>query len=175
MLKCLFLLLLILPIYIWSVDFLKASTIYELTDKGFGEEVGAIIVSKYREGIKIFVTATVSTKSKKLGFHIHEKNSPMPILVNGKLILGGALGGHWDPDNTQFHGGPYNHHKGHRGDLPNLIVNKQNKSIKQTIIVEDITLTDLSGKSMVITSSNDNYHHKSRDVSTGTRLYAAIF
>lgn len=41
--------------------------------------------------------------------------------VDGKDMVGGGAGGHWDPDKTGAHKGPYDK-TGHKGDLPAVYV-----------------------------------------------------
>lgn len=55
------------------------------------------------------------------GFHLHEKPSCQAAMVDGKSTPAGAAGGHWDPDNSKVHKGPYDD-SGHKGDLPALYV-----------------------------------------------------
>ncbi len=54
------------------------------------------------------------------GFHVHVN----PSCDTKDGIIGGSAGGHYDPEHTGKHFGPYNIN-GHLGDLPALYVDKQ--------------------------------------------------
>ena len=72
------------------------------------------------KGIAIHVVAS-GLKPGQYGFHMHEKNTMSNTTDDkGNTVIGGGLGGHWDPDNTHKHAGP--HGDGHRGDLEMLQV-----------------------------------------------------
>lgn len=104
---------------------------------------------------------------------MHEKNSPEPTTdANGNLVVGGGLGGHWDPDNTQKHAGPDG--DGHRGDLDALTINDDG-SINQVVISAKIKYGDVKGRSFVIHANPDNYTDEPANGGSGARLYTAIF
>lgn len=54
------------------------------------------------------------------GFHVHEKGSCEPGMKDGKAVAALAAGGHFDPQKTGKHSGPYA--DGHLGDLPAIYV-----------------------------------------------------
>ena len=119
-----------------------------------GEKFGTITVTETADGISIEVKAS-GLKPGQVGFHLHEKNSPEPTTdANGNLVVGGGLGGHWDPDNTQKHAGPDG--DGHRGDLDALTINDDG-SINQVVISAKIKYGDVKGRSFVIHANPDNY------------------
>ena len=92
--------------------------IYELSENGKGKIVGSIEVKEQGKGIAIHVVAS-GLKPGQYGFHMHEKNTMSNTTDDkGNTVIGGGLGGHWDPDNTHKHAGP--HGDGHRGDLEML-------------------------------------------------------
>ena len=102
-----------------------------------------------------------------------KKNSTRPTRdANGNTVVGGGLGGHWDPDNTQKHAGPNGN--GHRGDLDALTVNADG-SINQTVVNSKIKYSDIAGKSFVIHENPDNYTDNPANGGSGARLYVAIF
>ena len=148
--------------------------IVELTQRGAGKKVGTITVTETADGISIEVKATgLTAKAGQVGFHLHEKNSTRPTRdANGNTVVGGGLGGHWDPDNTQKHAGPNGN--GHRGDLDALTVNADG-SINQTVVSSKIKYSDIAGKSFVIHENPDNYTDNPANGGSGARLYVAIF
>ena len=143
------------------------SDIVELNENGAGEKFGTITVTETADGISIEVKASgLKSKAGQVGFHLHEKNSPEPTTdANGNLVVGGGLGGHWDPDNTQKHAGPDG--DGHRGDLDALTINDDG-SINQVVI-------SAKGRSFVIHANPDNYTDEPANGGSGARLYTAIF
>lgn len=148
------------------------SDIVELNEKGAGEKFGTITVTETVDGISIEVKAS-GLKPGQAGFHLHEKNSPEPTTdANGNLVVGGGLGGHWDPDNTQKHAGPDG--DGHRGDLDALTINDDG-SINQVVISAKIKYGDVKGRSFVIHANPDNYTDEPANGGSGARLYTAIF
>ena len=75
--------------------------IYELSENGKGKIVGSIEVKEQGKGIAIHVVAS-GLKPGQYGFHMHEKNTMSNTTDDkGNTVIGGGLGGHWDPDNTQ--------------------------------------------------------------------------
>lgn len=81
------------------------------------------------------------------GFHIHIN----PSCANS----GQAAGGHFDPQNTNKHLGPYNK-LGHLGDLPMIYVNHKGEA-KVPVLAPRLKLTDLSKHSLMIHAGGDNY------------------
>lgn len=148
------------------------SSIYELNEKGKGKKVGYIEVTKMKEGVSIRVVAS-GIKPGSVGFHMHEKNSITTTKDDkGQEVIGGGLGGHWDPDNTKKHAGPNG--DGHRGDLDMLIVNENGK-VDQVVTSTRISYEDVKGKSFVIHAMSDNYTDDPVNGGSGARIYAAIF
>lgn len=80
------------------------------------------------------------------GFHLHQH----PDCGNG----GKNAGGHFDPNNTKRHRGPYDN--GHLGDLPVLYVNKRGGAGVVTIAPK-LKVRDLTGLSLMVHASGDNY------------------
>lgn len=146
--------------------------IFELTKQGKGALFGYIEVKKRKDGIAIHVVAS-GLKPGNYGFHMHEKNSVFPTTdADGKQVIGGGLGGHWDPDHTNRHAGPEG--DGHRGDLPMLHVNAKGR-IDQTVVSKRIPFDAVEGKSFVIHAMPDNYTDHPTNGGSGARAYAAVF
>jgi len=81
------------------------------------------------------------------GFHIHEKPSCAD--------KGQAAGGHFDPDKTDSHMGPYRN-DGHLGDLPVLMVDKDGKATIP-VLAPRLQVEDLAGHAIMIHAGGDNY------------------
>lgn len=81
------------------------------------------------------------------GFHVH---------VNPSCAdMGMAAGGHFDPDKTNHHDGPYNA-AGHLGDLPVLIVNADGVASLPTLAPR-FKVAQLKGHAFMIHAGGDNY------------------
>ena len=146
--------------------------IYELSENGKGKIVGSIEVKEQGKGIAIHVVAS-GLKPGQYGFHMHEKNTMSNTTDDkGNTVIGGGLGGHWDPDNTHKHAGP--HGDGHRGDLEMLQVGKEG-TVDQTVISTRIPFKAVKGKAFVIHAMPDNFMDHPVNGGSGARMYAAHF
>lgn len=90
------------------------------------------------------------------GFHIHINHSCAD--------KGMAAGGHLDPKDTGEHKGPYE--KGHLGDLPVLVVDKDGKATLPTLAPR-FTLEEMKGHSLMIHAGGDNYSDKPEKLGGG--------
>lgn len=81
------------------------------------------------------------------GFHLHENPSCAD--------KGMAAGGHFDPEKTGKHLGPYDN-QGHLGDLPALFV-KDSGSAKHPVLAPRLKVRDFIGHSIMIHEGPDNY------------------
>ncbi len=163
---------LVLSAFLFAQSKSATTDILELNEKGVGKKIGTLTVKETKYGIEITVKAS-GLKSGKVGFHLHEKNDPKPTKnPDGSLLIGGGLGGHWDPDKTGVHAGPNGN--GHRGDLEELIV-KKDGTISQTVKSSRIKFSDIKGKGFVIHANPDNYMNEPVNGGTGARVYTALF
>ena len=98
------------------------------------------------------------------GFHIHQTND-----CNNH---GMDAGGHFDPDKTNSHQGPYG--EGHLGDLPTLYVNAKKNAV-QPILAPRITTADLAGHALMIHENGDNYSNTPPLGGGGARIACGVF
>ena len=89
------------------------------------------------------------------GFHIHAKGSCGPADKNGKTVIGGGAGGHFDPSNTGKHGLPWTD-TNHKGDLPALYVDDKGEA-HYPVLAPRLTLKDVVGKAIIIHAGGDNH------------------
>lgn len=80
------------------------------------------------------------------GFHIHQ----LADCGDGGM----SAGGHFDPNNTNSHQGPYG--QGHLGDLPILAVNSQGVANIPTLAPR-LKTQDIQGHAIMIHADGDNY------------------
>lgn len=88
------------------------------------------------------------------GFHVHESGNCGPQEKDGKMVPGGAAGGHWDPEGTARHAGPSGN--GHKGDLPPLAV-MADGTATAPVVAPRLKATDLKGKALIIHAGGDNF------------------
>lgn len=102
----------------------------------------------------LFVPALQGVKPGVYGFHVHEKASCAPQEQDGKLVPALAAGGHWDPEKTGQHKGPWSK-DGHKGDLPALAIDETNA---YAVVAPRLTkLEELKGHALMIHQGGDNY------------------
>ena len=90
------------------------------------------------------------------GFHIHQTPNcgPGPG-ANGQPAAGMAAGGHYDPQDTKKHHGPFVD-DGHKGDLPVLVVEKDGSATLPGLAPR-LKTSDLSGRAVMVHAGGDNY------------------
>ena len=66
-----------------------------------------------------------------------------------------AAGGHWDPQLTDTHSGPYRG-SGHLGDLPVLVVDRMGNATLP-VLAPRLKLDAIKNRALVIDSGGDNY------------------
>jgi Cu-Zn family superoxide dismutase len=89
------------------------------------------------------------------GFHLHEKPSCASTTVDGKRIPAGGAGGHWDPENTQHHKGPYDD-AGHKGDLPALHVSATGAAT-YPVLAPRLKVDEFKGHALMVHAGGDNH------------------
>ena len=74
--------------------------------EGTGPAIGVITVSETPYGV-LFTPALTGLAAGVHGFHMHENNSCAPKEKDGKPVAALSAGGHFDPDKSGKHEGPY--------------------------------------------------------------------
>lgn len=128
-------------------------TINLTSANGLGEEVGKITLQDTKYGL--LLTPDLSQLNPGVhGFHIHENPSCEAGIKEGKVVPGLAAGGHYDPDNTGEHLGPYE--EGHLGDLPPLFVTEDGRATTP-VLAPRLEKSDVMDRSIMIHLMGDNY------------------
>jgi Cu/Zn superoxide dismutase len=96
-----------------------SATINLIDANGVGAAIGTVTFKDAEKGLLI-IPALSGLPRGAHGFHIHEKGACEPGEQNGIKVAGTAAVGHYDPQHTSKHLGPY-HSGGHAGDLPELV------------------------------------------------------
>ena len=85
--------------------------------------------------------------------------------------MGNHAGGHFDPENTNSHQGPYG--EGHLGDLPALYVDTNGKASLPTLAPR-LRVSDLQGLTLMVHANGDNYSDNPPLGGGGSRLACGI-
>jgi len=138
---------------------------------GTGAALGTVAIEETPYGV-VFTPSLTGLEPGAHGFHVHEKGNCGPDMKDGKPGAALAAGGHYDPDNTKQHGLPWG--KGHRGDLPALVVDaKGNASLP--VLAPRLKLAELKGKALMIHVGGDNHaDHPQPLGGGGARMACAV-
>lgn len=130
------------------------ATVNSIDAHGVGAEIGTVVFEDTEDGL--LVTPDLSALSPGVhGFHVHQKGDCGPGEKNGKRVAGLAAGGHYDPQHTGKHLGPYRA-GGHKGDLPTLVVAADGRATLP-LLAPHLTVEDIRGRSIVVHAKGDNY------------------
>ncbi|QEA38077.1 superoxide dismutase [Pistricoccus aurantiacus] len=126
---------------------------HSVSQDGVGDSVGTVTVEDTEYGL--LLTPDLSGLEPGLhGFHVHENASCEPAEKDGEQVAAAAAGGHFDPQNTETHQGPYG--DGHLGDLPVLMVDDDGMATTPTLAPR-LKVSDLGGHALMIHEGGDNY------------------
>ncbi|MCF8053532.1 MAG: superoxide dismutase family protein [Desulfobacterales bacterium] len=103
---------------------------------------------------------------------VHENPDCGPLEKDGKRVPGLAAGGHFDPQNTGRHEGPYG--DGHLGDLPPLYADEHGRATLP-VLAPRIKVKDIKGRSLMIHAGGDNYSdHPAKLGGGGARIACGV-
>lgn len=126
-----------------------------LNATGTGDSVGTVTVSDSLYGAILTPDLSGLTGMTGLhGFHLHENPDCGPGEKDGKVVPGLAAGGHYDPEGTGRHEGPYG--EGHLGDLPPLYVGEDGRAVLP-VLAPRLKAADFAGRSLILHLGGDNY------------------
>lgn len=147
-------------------------TLRQVTADGMGQEVGTVEFRDGQYGLLIVPNLKGLTPGPH-GAHIHEKPDCGPAMNHGNVVPGGAAGGHFDPQNTGYHEGPYGN--GHLGDLPNLIVEEDGTAFIP-VLAPQLKVADIHSRALMIHAGADRYlrHGAHMHGKGGMRMYCGI-
>lgn len=141
----------------------------KLLNKEGGIDIGTVVVSESKYGLVFtpdldlnkaasngMAAYDASLFGKTHGFHIHEKGDCGASMKDNATVLGGAAGGHWDPNQTKKHGFPWQD-DAHMGDLPALFIDKSGKAQQPVLAPRLKSLKDIAGHSLMIHMHGDNH------------------
>lgn len=121
---------------------------------GKQQDIGTVAIRETDYGL-LFTPKLKSLPAGVHGFHIHQNGSCDPAEKNGKPSPAEAAGGHFDPEKTAKHEGPYG--KGHLGDLPALYVKADGSADYPVLAPRIKKLADVKDRALMIHAGGDNH------------------
>lgn len=121
---------------------------------GAPQAVGQVTISETPYGL-LFTPKLTGLPAGLHGFHVHQNGSCAAGVVDGKKVAAQAAGGHFDPQNTGKHLGPYA--EGHLGDLPALTVNADGTANYPVLAPRLKTLAQIKGHALMVHAGGDNH------------------
>jgi Cu-Zn family superoxide dismutase len=107
-----------------------------------GKTIGTINLQDTEYGLLLTPNLT-GLKAGLHGFHVHTNPDCQAAEKDGKPVPGLAAGGHYDPNDTKAHLGPYEN--GHLGDLPPLAV-ADDGTATLPVLAPRLKVADLKGE-----------------------------
>lgn len=144
-----------------EVDMHKVST------DGVEESIGSVSLEATDHGL--LLTPSLSDLEPGVyGFHVHQNASCEPAENDeGEMTAAQAAGGHYDPEETGTHQGPYG--EGHLGDLPVLTVNEEGEA-NLPVLAPRLSMEDMPGRALMIHEGGDTYSDEPHLGGGGARL-----
>ncbi len=127
--------------------------LYRLTPEATGESLGTVELSDTGFGL-LLAPGLTGLKPGEHGIHIHTNPDCGPAKKDGRTVLGLAAGGHFDPEESGRHEGPYG--QGHLGDLPVLWVSGDGSS-SHPVQAPRLSIAAVQGRALIIHGGGDNY------------------
>ena len=132
----------------------KHIEIHAIDADGVGDSLGTVVAEDHQYGL-LLTPDLKGLETGVHGFHVHENPDCGPGKDNGETKAGFAAGGHYDPENTGAHRGPYDD-SGHLGDLPPLYVQSDGTNTTP-VLAPRLEVADLDGRSLMIHAGGDNF------------------
>lgn len=139
-------------------------TLHLVDAEGKQESIGTVEISETDHGL-LFTPDLTSLPAGVHGFHVHENGSCDAAEKDGKMVPAQAAGGHYDPQNTGKHDGPYG--DGHLGDLPALYVNEDGTADYPVLAPRIKKLDEIKDKALMIHAGGDNHADKPEPLGGG--------
>ena len=130
---------------------------------GVGESIGSINARDVPYGVLLTPKLRGLTPGLH-GFHLHENPDCGAGEKDGEKIAGLAAGGHYDPEKTGVHDGPFG--EGHLGDLPALFVSPEGTAT-HPVLAPRLKMHQLKGRSLIVHAGGDNYSDQPKPLGGG--------
>ncbi len=135
-------------------DETKEVGIHSVSAGGAQELIGTVTIKEHQYGV-LLIPDIENLEPGLHGFHLHKNPDCSSAKKEGKQTAAASAGGHFDPEGTGKHQGPYNT-EGHLGDLPALFVNQQGEA-NQPELAPRLKFDDFDDRALVIHQQGDNY------------------
>lgn len=147
-------------------------TIRQVTARGTGDAAGEVHLQDTAFGLLVAPDLRGFAPGP-YAVHIHENPDCGPSTLHGHAMPAGAAGGHFDPEGTGRHEGPYG--TGHLGDLPVMIA-EQDGRVSIPVLAPRLTVNDVQGRALMIHGGADRYaeHAAHRHGKGGARMYCGV-
>ncbi|MGC3874629.1 superoxide dismutase [Cu-Zn] SodC [Halomonas sp. GXIMD04776] len=143
---------------------------HQVDAEGVGDSIGTVTLEDSDYGL--LLTPDLSDLEGGMhGFHVHQNASCEPAEKGGEQVAAAAAGGHFDPEGTGTHQGPYGN--GHLGDLPVLMVGEEGNAITP-VLAPRLEMADLKGHAVIIHEGGDTYSDQPELGGGGARVACGV-
>ncbi|MGY2461009.1 superoxide dismutase [Cu-Zn] SodC [Vreelandella sulfidaeris] len=144
---------------------------HKVSAEGVEESIGTVSLEQTDHGL--LLTPSLSDMNPGVyGFHVHQNASCEPAEDdNGEMTAALSAGGHYDPDDTGTHQGPYE--EGHLGDLPVLTVNDEGEA-NLPVLAPRLSMDDMPGRALMIHEGGDTYDDEPHLGGGGPRMACGV-
>ncbi len=122
---------------------------------GAPKPIGSVHIEETDYGL-LFTPKLTDLPAGVHGFHVHENGSCDAGMKDGAKVAALAAGGHFDPEKTAKHLGPYDKN-GHLGDLPALYVTADGKADYPVLAPRIKALSEIKGHALMVHAGGDNH------------------
>ena len=144
---------------------------HKVSVDGVEESIGTISLEQTDHGL--LLTPSLSDLEPGVyGFHVHQNASCEPAENDdGEMTAAQAAGGHYDPEESGTHQGPYG--DGHLGDLPVLTVNDDGEA-NLPVLAPRLSMEDMPGRALMIHEGGDTYSDEPHLGGGGGRMVCGV-
>ncbi|WGI25976.1 superoxide dismutase [Cu-Zn] SodC [Halomonas alkaliantarctica] len=144
---------------------------HKVSAEGVKESIGTVSLEHTDHGLLLTPSLT-DLEPGVYGFHVHQNDSCDPAENDsGEMTAALSAGGHYDPEETGTHQGPYG--EGHLGDLPVLTVNEEGEA-NLPVLAPRLSMEDMPGRSLMIHEGGDTYEDEPHLGGGGTRMACGV-
>lgn len=136
---------------------------------GAPQPIGTVNIEETQYGL-LFTPQLKSLPAGVHGFHVHQNGSCAAAMKDGKMSAAEAAGGHFDPQKTGKHLGPYA--DGHLGDLPAIYVNADGTANYPVLAPRLKKLSEVEGHALMVHAGGDNHSDKPMPLGGGAARMA---
>lgn len=144
---------------------------HKVNAEGIEQSIGTVAIEHTEHGVLLTPSLT-GLEPGVYGFHVHKHASCEPAENDsGEMTAALSAGGHYDPEETGTHQGPYG--DGHLGDLPVLTVNKDGEA-NLPVLAPRLSMEDMPGRSLMIHAGGDTYSDDPHLGGGGARMACGV-